>query len=114
MRTIPDVLRGYESLLSGPGPYFVSNDDDEECTIWHDSGRAARLLIEESVLYVRLFYGSDPWGSVAGAIAITEEDAFGVTRAWCETETITPLATDGQSFQSPVGRKNSIRGQTAH
>ena len=92
-------------------PYFHSGyydyDDigDDEITLWHDSGRAARvtrLEADDAVCSVSLFYGSDPWaGSVADGLVRSETDLKTIVKGWCEHNLAPSMHNDGRSLMPP-------------
>ena len=66
-------------------PYIFDDEDDESCTVWHNSGRAARWEEDEnSIFWLTLFYGSDPWVTTANLKLEKEEEAHAIVKAWCE------------------------------
>ena len=80
------VLCGDSALTGRP---YVYDEDDEGGTVWHDSGRAARWVVEENnSLSLTLFYGSDPWVTAACMTANSEEDALAILKTWCEDNTL--------------------------
>ena len=100
--------------LLGGDPYFNSRpydyDDigDDEITLWHDSGRAARLTDEKDepdVCHVSLFYGSDPWaGPVTGGVVRSAADLKAIVKGWCE-ENLTPSTNEDGRSLIPAGKQ---------
>lgn len=96
-------------------PYRYDDVGDEDVTLWHDSGRAARLTDDkdEGGCHVSLFFGSDPWaGPVAGGIVRSITDLKAIVKGWCEANATPSTSEDGRSLtpaeKPPIGSQPDL------
>ena len=102
----------HDDLYFHSDPYDYDDIGDDEVTLWHDSGRAARIADHEDdagVCFVSLFYGSDPWaGPIASGVVRSEADLKAIVKGWCESNLTPSTHKNGQSLIPPEKQNNGL------